>query len=250
MTAKKDNRIVVLDILSGSSHLDSPIIERSVLTGLAERKAPELKDPSQAWMVGLPAIVAATGFAILFREHLESPPATAITILLLLSAAVVTWQIARSREDALRQQVRVLQEPLQELRDLQSLIQAYLSNLDKRSRRYFHIVTNSKVTSYFILTQIMQKLQEKIDELNDLLQIPSRENIVIAHHLLQGTLVFSDSFQGAAGNLHVVPLARLKTVALQIFEFLDSELKLIEEDIAKSEELAHDLSVEDQGEPN
>ena len=250
MPTKKDNRIIILDILSGTSHLDSPLIERSVLSGLAERKNPDLKDPAQAWLVGLPALLAVTGFAVLFREHLESPALGAISILAFVSAFVAIWHVARIRDEALRRQAKILEEPLRELHDLQLLIKTYLSNLDKRTRSYFHVVTNSKVTSYFVLTQIDQKLQEKIEELAVLLEAPSRESILVAHHLFQGTLVFSDSFQGAAGNIHVVPLARLKVAVLQIFEFLDSELKLIEDDLAKNEELSHEDSFEDQGEPN
>lgn len=250
MEPRKDKRLVILDILSGTSPLESPVIERSVLTGLAERRRPDLKDSAQVWLVGLPALLALAGFAVLFREYFESPTVLATAILVFLSFAVLIWHIARSRDDALRQQAKILQEPVHELRDLQTLIKNYLSNLDKRTSRYFHVVTNSKVTSYFVLTQIAQTLQERVDELTALLNHPSRENILISHQLLQGTLVFSDSFQGGVGNTHVVPLVRLKAAVLQIFQFLDSELKVLEEELASTTEITEDDSIEEQGEPH
>lgn len=252
MQQKNDKRTILHNILNGSSTLDSPVIERSVLTGLAAGHRPDLKDSAQVWLFGLPALLGVAGFALLFREQLDSPTAMAIVILVFVGLFGAIWHIARSRDDALRQQARILQEPVTELRDLQGLIKNYLANLDKRTSRYFHVVTNSKVTSYFVLTQISQTLQERVNELSDLLSRPTRENILISHQLLQGTLVFSDSFQGAAGNMHVVPLARLKVAVHQIFEFLDSELKLLEDELAGSaaEAGAEDDSIEEQGEPH
>lgn len=249
MAAGRDKQVIILNILSGATQLDSPVIERSVLSAIAERPRPDLKDPEPVWFGGIPALLVMLGAMILYREHLEDPVWLAGAILSLLSVFLVVWHMARSRDEALRSQVKILQEPLEELKELRTMVKNYLENLDRRTSKYFHVVTNSKVTSYFILTQVAQALGQRIEEISNLLGSPSRESVLISHQLLQGTLVFRDSFNGAGGNTHVVPLARIKTAVLQLFDFLDSELKLLEDEMAtRAEELQS--SLDEQGEPH
>lgn len=249
MTKSNDKRLIVLDILSGVTHPDSPLVESSVLVGIAQKPRPELKDPGQIWYSGIPCLLFLAGGLVLFREQLQTPAAIAVAILCFCSAAAVVWQLASRRTEAMAREARVLNEPLEELRELQRSLKEYMQRLDHRTRKYFHVVTNSKVTSYFVLTQIAQTLQGRIDEIAGLLAYPCRESLLISHQLLQGTLVFSDSFQGSSkGNIHVVPLARLKTVVLQIMEFLDSELRVLEEEFGEAEPFAD--GPEEHGEPN
>jgi hypothetical protein len=251
MELKKDKRIIVLNILSGSTGLDSPLIERSVLTGIAELKRPNLKEPGQVWLVGVPILFLVFGFGLVFHKAFENPQLLAAGILAYLCLCILVWHVARQRDEALRRHIKILQEPVEELRELQGVIKNYLAALDKRTRQYFHLVTNSKVTSYFVLSQISNALEERITEVSELLSVPRRENVLVAHQLLQGTIFFGDSFKVGAGNTHIVPLARLKVAVLQIFEFLDSELKLLEEELTiQPEEDSEEVRPEEQGEPH
>lgn len=250
MEQPSDKRLVVLNILSGQFQPDSPVIERSVLSAMASKPRPDLRDPSQVWFAGVPILFIYVGACMILHESIATPTAMALAILGFVLLTSCVWYFARKCDDALRQEARILQEPLKELNELLATINAYLENLDRRTSKYFHVVTNSKVTSYFVLTQISQTLKARIDEVAALLASPRRENLLISHQLLQGTLVFSDSFNGGAGNMHVVPLARLKTTVLQIFEFLDSELKILEEELQHRGEMPPADPAEDFGEPN
>ena len=248
MVQHSEKRSLVLSILDGQIQPDSPVIERSVLTALAGKPRPNLQDPQQIWFTGVPLLLLYAGACMLFREQLNSPALMAVIILGFLTLTSGIWYFARKRDDLLRREARVLKEPVEELKDLQKIINQYVGDLDRRTSKYFHLVTNSKVTSYFALTQITQALQTRITEVEDLLKAPRRENLLISHQLLQGTLVFSDSFGGGAGSMHVVPLARLKTTVLQLFHYLDSELKLLEEELVQTTEPS--VEAEDFGEPH
>ncbi len=248
MSQQSEKRSLVLSILDGQIQPDSPVIERSVLTALAAKPRPDIKDPGHIWFSGVPVLLIYVGSCLLLREQLGSPVAMSIAILGFLTLTFGIWYVARNRDEYLRREAKVLLEPVEELKELQTTINQYVEDLDRRTSRYFHLVTNSKVTSYFALNQISEALQNRIREVQQLLEVPRRENLLVSHQLLQGTLVFSDSFSGGAGSMHVVPLARLKTTVLQLFQYLDSELKVLEEELVQKAEIPEDL--EDIGEPH
>ncbi|MBX7142898.1 MAG: hypothetical protein K1X79_00455 [Oligoflexia bacterium] len=234
MPPPSDNKHIVIDILNGTAQVEgasSPVIERSVLAAIAESKSPEFKDPYQVFFLAIPFILSVCGFIIILSPHLMFPPYNMVVGLGVLIVMGIAVYHAHKRFKALDDHAKLLAQPLDELLYLQNQIKNFLGNFDRRTTRYFHVVTNSKVSSYFVLTQMATALDQRISEITTLLEDPLRENLQAAHHLLQGTLAFRDSFTAQSGHMHVIPLARLKTVAEQLINYLDTELKALESEL-------------------
>jgi len=229
MISGKKSRL--FEILDGGAELSSPLLERSSLIMIAEKPRPVLPAPGAAWAAGLPA-VATLGFILYqLREHLTDPLrlAGAITAVASGFVGVALWARAGSTEK--RGFARSLEAPLKELSDMLAYLQNYQTELDRRTSRYFHCVTSTKVTSYFVLAQIILALRKRTDEVHSLLDDPTRENLLVAHESLSGTLVFRDSLSNTHGNVHVIPLARLKATIVQLIDFIDEEIGLLEREL-------------------
>jgi hypothetical protein len=229
MNSRKKTRLY--EILEGTSDLSSPLIERSSLVAVAERPRPELPSPRSAWATGVPLVILLSTLAFLGQDHLVEPlhRAAAISVIVSVLVGVILWSRAgRSHIDAFAESLDV---PMRELDDILNYLQSYQIDLDRRTSRYFHCVTNTKVTSYFVLSQLIMALRNRVDEVQALLEVPNRENLLVAHESLAGNLVFRDSLSQTHGNVHVVPLARLKVTVVQLIEFIDQEINLLEREL-------------------
>jgi len=229
MISPKKSRL--FEILDGDRQLSSPLIERSSLVLIAEKPRPVLPAPHSAWIIGTGLLVLMALLAIEFREQLSEPLYRAGAISLFVSCLVGTLLWARSSRLEIQGFVDGLRAPLRELDDILSYLQTYQADLDRRTSRYFHCVTNTKVTSYFVLSQIILALRKRSEEVANLLKNPVRENLLVAHESLSGTLVFRDSISTTHGNVHVVPLARLKVTIVQLIEFIDEEIGILEREL-------------------
>lgn len=229
MNLKRKDRL--FEILAGDSELSSPLIERSSLMLIAEKPRPVLPANGAVWAVGAPLVgILALGVYQL-QAHLTSAvhQAGAITVVATAAVGVLLW--ARAGRCERRDFIAALEAPVQELTDILTYLQSYQTELDRRTSRYFHCVTNTKVTSYFVLSQIVLALRKRVEEVQTLLANPTRENLLIAHESLSGTLVFRDSLSQSHGNIHVVPLARLKVTIVQLIEFIDDEIGTLEREL-------------------
>jgi hypothetical protein len=229
MISPKKTRLY--QILDGDRELSSPLIERSSLILIAEKPRPVLPTASATWMTGT-ALLAFLGLlAHEFRGYLTDPIYQAGAISIFVSVLVGTTLWARSGYQEIRNFAATLRQPLRELDDILSYLQTYQADLDRRTSRYFHCVTNTKVTSYFVLSQIILALRKRSEEVAELLDNPVRENLLIAHESLSGTLVFRDSMSQTHGTVHVIPLARLKVTIVQLIEFIDEEIANLEREL-------------------
>lgn len=136
-----------------------------------------------------------------------------------------------------------------ELRALREEVSSYLTGLDRRTTRYFHCVTNSKVTTYFMLRQIENALAEQIVEFDRLLSSLSQENLFRVQERLRGTLEYRDGFTFNSGRVLHSPM-HLLPVRLQELVFdlergilaLESEIETFRSEATES--AATDTSVE------
>jgi hypothetical protein len=229
MTSQKKSRL--FDILDGDRDLSSPLIERSSLVLIAERPRPEIAGARSTWAIGLGILAFLGLIAYEFRSYLTDPLHRAGVISVLVSIVVGTALWAHSGRRELKNFIETLRQPLQELDDILIYLQTYQADLDRRTSRYFHCVTNTKVTSYFVLSQIILALKKRSEEVTELLKNPIRENLLVAHESLSGTLVFRDSMSTKQGNVHVIPLARLKVTIVQLIEFIDEEIGILEREL-------------------
>lgn len=225
---KKDQ---LYEILEGRREMPSPLIERSSLVAVAESPPPEFPSPKPIWSVGLPVILALAALAVALRHLLTSPVILAATISSLVAAFVglCVWSSSSRREiGAVAQSLR---GPLRELEDMLQYLQSYQAELDRRTSRYFHCVTNTKVTSYFIISQITIALRERIEQIRELVAEPNPENIRNAFELFSRKLSFRDSMSQASGRVHLVSLGRLKGTVIQLIEFIDHEIEILEHEL-------------------
>lgn len=229
MISPKKSRLY--EILDGDRELSSPLIERSSLILIAEKARPVLPNSHTAWVAGSGLLLFMALLIFEFRDRLADPFYRAGAISVFVSCLVGTFLWARSSRLEIRNFTQSLRAPLRELDDILSYLQTYQTELDRRTSRYFHCVTNTKVTSYFVLSQIILALRKRSEQVAELLRNPVRENLLVAHESLSGTLVFRDSMSTSQGNVHVVPLARLKPTIVQLIEFIDEEIGILEREL-------------------
>lgn len=229
MISPKKSRLY--EILDGDRELSSPLIERSSLILIAEKSRPVLPNSHTAWIAGSGLLLFMALIIFEFRDRLADPLYRAGAISVFVSCLVGTFLWARSSRREIRNFTQSLRAPLRELDDILSYLQTYQTELDRRTSRYFHCVTNTKVTSYFVLSQIILALRKRSEQVAELLRNPVRENLLVAHESLSGTLVFRDSMSTSQGNVHVVPLARLKPTIVQLIEFIDEEIGILEREL-------------------
>ena len=140
--------------------------------------------------------------------------------------------------------ITLLDAPFSELVDLHVFLHAYIHDLDIRTSKYIHVVTNSKVSAYFSLIQIRDAVGLRAEELENTLSYPTRKSLLKAYYSLQGTLTYSDGALATAGNMQVTPLARVASVVGELIQNLEAGLKELEDEIRRSREELERLSKE------
>lgn len=141
------------------------------------------------------------------------------------------WSIERRK---LAKFGRSLREPFDELLRTSDHIRGYLSDLDSRTRRYFHCVTNTKVMSYLLLTHINHALTERTHLIESLMSKRSAENYLAAFEELRADLSVKDSVLEFGGEVHAVPLRKTKQAIDLLIEDLERGLGVLEAEISKA----------------
>lgn len=130
--------------------------------------------------------------------------------------------------------------PYEELRAAHEYIDGYLADLDERTRKYFHCVTNTKVMAYFILVQINHALFDRLGELDALFSEPSSENYIAAFHLLRSELVLKNSVLGHTSEIQLLHSRRARLAIDLLVEDLEKGLGALEEEISRSKDFSVD----------
>jgi len=148
----------------------------------------------------------------------------------------------------LKSLARSLLYPFAELESLNNYLSDYLEELYKRTSKYFHAVTNTKVTAYFVLNQMNDALKARVGEGTSLMDNPTRRNIHRAYFLLQKPLRFSDGAVATAGNIHHIPLRRLNSALSQLIGNLERGIEAMEEEQKEAKSYYQDDGGEEEGE--
>ncbi|RMG39215.1 MAG: hypothetical protein D6719_13870 [Candidatus Dadabacteria bacterium] len=222
-------------ILTGNVEPDSPVIAHSGLRNIAETELPDILKPALAWTILWPLGVLlwlGQSMLLLLRvDELGSPLIAAESLFVLLILFGCLWFSKRAREKDLQNLIEALRDPLDELNELAVYLANYQQSLDRRTRTYFHCVTNSKVTAYFVMMQMTAALKERTAEINTLIEQGTRKSLAEAYRRLQGAIVFSDGAVPGRGNTYAVPLARLRKTIDLLIEHLEEGLAELEEEI-------------------
>ena len=150
-------------------------------------------------------------------------------LVLVLVVLVTEALLSRKRANTLIQ--KKLMPLCDELAELRNAITDYLSQLDQRTSRYFHCVTNTKVTAYFMLRQLEQALHELSLDLEDRAASPSAASYIYIRERLRGTIDYRDGFDFNSGKLHHTPVVRVATVIQELIQEIESGIAILEEEI-------------------
>lgn len=118
-----------------------------------------------------------------------------------------------------------------ELEEVRRSLSDYLNNLDRRTSRYFHCVTNTKVTTYFMLRQLENALNILLEELHDYLKTSKATNYTQLHARLGGVVEYRDGFAFNSGELHQVPITRISSQIQEYIKHLEDGIDQLESEI-------------------
>ncbi len=235
MTKKELKKEKIQRIISGEVDYNSPAIDRSPLATINKRDIPKTSSFYLQVFGGVLLVGGSLSFYLWspnWPEVLEYAAwltfAGIMSGGILLGAAIAAYLRNIST-------LRLLAErPLEELQQLENYLARYLENMSQRTSRYFHCVTNSKVTNYFVLSQMREALAKKIQEINANLDKNSQPSLCKALELLKGSLIFTDGATASSGYLHVLPLARLSATIPLLIENLENGLAELETEINRA----------------
>lgn len=246
MNSKSHKRDRIHGILAGEIETDSPRIDRSELGKLVNQSPPKFA-PSELHLVLPPLLLGS--FALLFAWfapiQFDSTYARAVPALTIIIIFLWLLHCQKVRSAEIKKYSAGLSKAVDELQNLKDYLARYLKALDERTSRYFHCVTNTKVTTYFILMQIEAAIGERISEVRAQLNTASTHSTQEAFYKLHGNLLFQDGAIRNQGDTHLVPLARLSEVIPALVQNLEAGLIELEKEI----ELSKGLLQEKGGEP-
>lgn len=235
MTEKEIKKERIQQIISGEIKYNSPAIDRSPLAALTKRSLPHLSSFYLQIFAGFSLICSSISF---FALSPRWPELSQYAIWITFAAVLLGGALLGAAIGAYRKNITTLRlladRPLEELQQLEAHLARYLDNMGQRTSRYFHCVTNTKVTNYFVLTQMRDAIGKKIQEVQVKLQISGQAELIAALELLKGSLIFTDGATANNGYLHVLPLARLSATIPLLIENLENGLAELEFEIERS----------------
>ncbi len=180
----------------------------------------------------VPLVLLASGAALLICANYITYPPIGWIGCGALAAAIVVYPLERhlKRQLIVRCMGNVLTF-IDGLLDFQVALNSYLGGLDKRTSRYFHCVTNTKITTYFMLRQIEWAAAERHRTMAELVLSPTASNYSALLQLLHEDLAFRDGFEFSAGEPHYAPLSKLVPTTLELVSDLEEGLGELEDEI-------------------
>ncbi|MCB0319323.1 MAG: hypothetical protein KDD60_00275 [Bdellovibrionales bacterium] len=124
-----------------------------------------------------------------------------------------------------------LEEGLRELLQLKSHLDSYIETVDKRTNRFFHCVTTSKVTTYYLLFQLQEVLSKSTAQIEERLQAGSGSALDAAHSIFQGDMVITDGLIAESGKPHKIPFYHLKYILGELEIKMEEGIREIEAEI-------------------
>lgn len=206
--------------------------EASALDEIAQAELPEaIATPLPAIPVGL---LIALGFFSLtagqvmpdYRDLANPVGIGSIVFGIIWLSLAMVW-----RKSHLTAQRDAVDSSLQELGEIQSATAEFLNALDKRTARYFHCVTNTKITSYFILRQIETGLNQLLTDVRALVDNGSPECIIEALERLRSPFTYRDGFDFNSGHQYEVPIDRLPQLIMKYRQELTEGIESLEREI-------------------
>ena len=221
----------VYAILDGHVEPESPVPECSLLKKMSTTETPALVGAEKPLIRGVLRVSMTLVLLFLFQAF-ETP--MFLRIATMLAAASLAFDAGIRALDAQRKLRRVtldLHAPLTELKGVRDHLNTYLENVDRRTSRYFHCVTNTKLTTFCVLRQMQGALEERITKIEKLLSWPTCDSITEAFDDLKQVLLFRDGVIRDTGQVFTSPLHELRSKIDLLIEDLDNGLEALEDKI-------------------
>lgn len=227
----EQHRERVYRILSGEIAPEYPSSEFSLLKAHAGAGNPYLYPPEQVIIRGV--IFGFIGIGVVFLTQLFNLGFPLQIVGFVLSGVVILEAVRRglAMQRSVRRTARQLHECLAELNDVAAILARYLEQVDKRTAQYFHIMTNTKLTTFCVLRQIQISLDERSREITSLLTWPTSESVMEASDLFKKLLLFRDGFVRETGQIFTLPPSELKAKVLLLIDDLEIGLAALEDAI-------------------
>jgi hypothetical protein len=234
MSKTETKRDKLLRILDGDEGLIK-VIDREDLQILEEITPPPLYSPTLVWLAGTLAICFFSAI-VLYLIYPVSPLSGSLWVGLSLGAFIALWALeGKVKADALAY-YELLLNAHGELLELHDFLQDHLKEVDQRARDYFHSVTNTKTTSYFVLMQIRHRLEAKVSATDELLRVPEKEAMLEAKRLLTGKFDFPHGLHNQADKTHRIQITKLNGLIGRLSRYLEDGLDEIEQDLRRTME--------------
>lgn len=200
-----------------------------------------VRDPGSGIPIVSVALVIGAGFFVI--AGLAVPERTELLflgVILVVASSLAFMAEFMINRDRIRRARSTLETVVGRVRSVRNELVDYLTDLDKRTSRYFHCVTNTKVTTYFTLRQIETALGNRVEELDALLRYPSRRTLLEAAQLLQGKLEYRDGFEFNTGKSYATPLQAIRKTIVALREELEYGIESLEDEIRSFDAVIQD----------
>ena len=221
----------VYGILDGLIEPENPVPDSSLLKKISSKESPDLIGPEKPLIGG--SLRVCIALIMLFALQAADTPLF-LRIAAMLAAASLAFDAGIRALDAQRRLKRVtldLHAPLLELKSVRDHLNTYLENVDRRTSRYFHCVTSTKLTTFCVLRQMQGALEERITKIEKLLSWPTCDSISEAFDDLKQVLLFRDGVIRDTGQVFTSALHELRSKIDLLIDDLDSGLKVLEDTI-------------------
>jgi len=222
----------VLEVLYWDNEVSSTAVRGSKVATLLQAES-TVPDSYPRWsldLITILGIVVGVGFwsaGVVYEEL-----ALQIAAIVFLGLSLLRWFLKDlEKSQVLSYYYLDLCDCCEELLQLEKNLSTYLTELDNRTSRYFHCVTTSKVTNYYVLGQILGELGKFNEQFKQTLNKKSWHTCAAAYTLLQSHLKVADGNLLSSGQMHELPIVRISSTVAQLTELLEEGLGEIEQDI-------------------
>lgn len=232
MSTKSSRRDHLNEILNGTSPDLLPLDQGSALVQLLVEDSAEAQSQNIFLSLIIPVVLIFGMAAILFsiQNNVKSPLLQLGEVGLLVLLFVWLWIQSSRRQKRIRSLAVSVQSAIEELDNTQKKIQKYMYDLDVRTSKYFHCVTNTKITAYFVLLQMSSALAERVINVREVFA-SGVSRVASALEALRVPLEFSDGALPTSGTIHSLPLSRVGKTADLLIDLLEQGIKELEDEI-------------------
>lgn len=227
MSSLQDRHFVV-EVLSGRIQGASPNITTVALRMLETSEKRTLASSGTPWIICLVVIAIIFSLFFLFLGQFLVLPLAIASGLSMFGVVIASWIWASSRESRIYTLEGDLHNSHEELQGVRNYLESCLMKIDQRRTKYFNSAPVSDSYTFFILMQIRDAIDQRLQELSPLLSRRSLRDYLLAHSLLSKPLVVRDSVIEGLGGHYYLSLSRIPSIVAPLLAHLQQNLLAIE----------------------